>query len=411
MLVLILFLLMVSIGVCTLGPPRLAASFLREAPVAVSEAQVAWARRLRRRSAVADAAPRQGAIPVGRPRPSVSVVIPALNEEHSIDWVVDQMPPWVSEVILVDGLSLDRTERIVTDRREGVVIVHQRSPGKGAALRAGFTAATGEVIVMIDADGSTDPREMDRYVAALSGGADFVKGSRNLPGGGSVDFTRLRHLGNLGFVHAANLLFGVRFTDLCYGYCAFWRRDLERLALTADGFEIEMQLIVSAIKAGLRIEEVPSMELARRAGDSNLNAWRDGRRVLATLLTERVRRLDPTRADRARIALTAVELAAHDTPQWRPAGADRRRYGAPDRRTGAPEGDAPPAGPDRRSGADRRRGGDRRADRGGASTYDGPERRRAPERTVRVLFAQPAANLAEPGAPPVQDGDRVSGTA
>jgi glycosyltransferase involved in cell wall biosynthesis len=193
--------------------------------------------------------------------PSVSVVVPALNEEESVDWVIDNIPSWVSEVVLVDGLSVDGTELVVTDRRDDVVIVHQRSRGKGAALRAGFAAATGEIVVMIDADGSTDPREMGRFVDALVGGADFVKGSRNLTGGGSVDFTVLRHLGNLGFVYAANILFGVRFTDLCYGYCAFWRKDLERLALTADGFEIEMELILSAVKAGLSISEVPSMEL------------------------------------------------------------------------------------------------------------------------------------------------------
>jgi glycosyltransferase involved in cell wall biosynthesis len=260
------------------------------------------------------------------------VVVPALNEEESVDWVMDNIPGWVSEVVLVDGLSVDGTELVVTDRLRDVVIVHQRSRGKGAALRAGFAAATGDIIVMIDADGSTDPREMGRYVAALTAGADFVKGSRNLRGGGSVDFTLLRHLGNLGFVWAANLLFRVRFTDLCYGYCAFWRRDLDRLALTADGFEIEMELILSAVKAGLTVAEVPSMELERRAGTSNLNAWRDGRRVLKTLLYERVRRLDADRVRYAGVRLASVQLPAHDTGHWVPAGTDRRRPLAGDRR-------------------------------------------------------------------------------
>jgi glycosyltransferase involved in cell wall biosynthesis len=299
-------------------------------------------------------------------RPSVSVVVPALNEEESVGWVVDHIPDWVSEVILVDGLSVDGTELVVTDRRKDVVIVHQRSRGKGAALRAGFAAASGDIIVMIDADGSTDPREMGAFVDALVAGADFVKGSRNLDGGGSVDFTALRHLGNLGFVHAANLLFGVKFTDLCYGYCAFWRRDLERLALTADGFEIEMELVLSAIKAGLNVVEVPSMELERRAGASNLNAASDGLRVLKTLASERLHELDPARAESARIALQAVELAAPDTEQWRPAGSDRRRH----------------------------RAGDRRGNGQARDRYEGPERRQAPERTRRVLDARDPSEVA-----------------
>ncbi len=298
------------------------------------------------------------------PTPSVSVVVPALNEEESIDWVIENIPDWVSEVVLVDGLSVDGTELVVTDRRSDVVIVHQRARGKGAALRAGFAAASGDVIVMIDADGSTDPREMGRFVDALVAGADFVKGSRNLKGGGSVDFTLLRHLGNYAFVHAANLLFGSQFTDLCYGYCAFWRKDLDRLALTADGFEIEMELILSAVKAGLSVVEVPSMELERRAGASNLNAWKDGKRVLKTLAKERVRTLDPARAEQARIALAEVELAAHGTEQWVPAGVDRRRYLASDRRI-TQERRAGYQGPDRRDA----------------------DRRRTPERTVRVLYA------------------------
>ncbi len=296
--------------------------------------------------------------------PSVSVVVPALNEEESIDWVIDNIPAWVSEVILVDGLSVDGTELVVTDRRHDVVIVHQRSRGKGAALRAGFAAASGDIIVMIDADGSTDPREMGAFVDALGAGADFVKGSRSLPGGGSVDFTLLRALGNWAFVRAANLLFGSDFTDLCYGYCAFWRRDLDRLALTADGFEIEMELILSAVKAGLSVVEVPSMELERRAGASNLNAWTDGKRVLKTLAKERVRTLDPARAEQARIALAEVELAAHGTEQWVPAGVDRRRYQTSDRRL-TQERRAGYQGPDRRDG----------------------DRRSTPERTVRVLYA------------------------
>jgi hypothetical protein len=341
-----------------------------------------WSARLKFASA-SEASRSDGAAESGAPEsslqdllganvPSVSVVVPALNEEASVDWVIDNIPAWVSEIVLVDGLSVDGTELVVTDRRHDVVIVHQRTRGKGAALRAGFAAATGDIIVMIDADGSTDPREMGRFVNALVAGADFVKGSRNLTTGGSIDFTLLRHLGNLAFVYAANLLFGTRFTDLCYGYCAFWTKDLDRLGLTADGFEIEMELICSAIKSRMDIVEVPSIELERRAGDSNLNAWKDGKRVLKTLLVQRLRRRDQAHVARSRILLTPIQMAAHGTEQWVPGGADRRRHLSGERRTTS---DLVAA----EQGFER-----------------GPERRQIPESSVPVFFAHSATDIVAP---------------
>lgn len=279
-------------------------------------------------------------------REEVSVVIPALNEADSIGWVLARIPNWVSEVVLVDGLSTDRTEQVARGLRPDLVVVHQRRPGKGAALRAGFAAARGEHIVMIDADGSMDPSEMPRFVDALGEGADFVKGSRYLPGGGSADLTRLRSAGNAALTRLTNVLYGSRFTDLCYGYCAFRRRHLDVLALTATGFEIETQLILNAVGANLSIREVPSFELPRRAGVSNLNAYRDGRRVLKTLLGQR--RMRP--AD-ARQNGSLIDLVPHELP---PAHTQRRR-------------NAP--------GHERRRAERRRLDRAG-SGYTGPERRR-----------------------------------
>ncbi len=245
--------------------------------------------------------------------PTVSVIVPALNEAESIGWVLEHIPAWVSEVILVDGLSTDGTEEFVRSVFPDIVVVHQLARGKGAALRAGFAAARGEIVVMIDADGSTDPREMERFVTALDDGADFVKGSRHMPGGGSEDFTRLRAAGNRAFVALANRLYGARYTDLCYGYCAFWRRHLDALALTADGFEIETQLVLNAAKAGLDIHEVPSVELRRIAGKSNLNVFRDGKRVLRTMLEERPRRGTARDAVGAEISFVEIETAAGAT--------------------------------------------------------------------------------------------------
>jgi hypothetical protein len=116
---------------------------------------------------------------------------------------------------------------------------------------------------------------------------DLVKGSRFMAGGASTDITTLRRLGNRGLLALTNIIYGTRFTDLCYGFCAFRRSALSALALSASGFEIETELIVHATMAGLRISEVPSVESPRRYGQSNLRTFRDGRRVLWTLLRER----------------------------------------------------------------------------------------------------------------------------
>lgn len=223
------------------------------------------------------------------PRPqTVSVVVPALNEQQNIGWVLQRIPPMVDEVVLVDGYSEDRTVEIACAARHDIVVVRQNARGKGEALRAGFHATNCDIIVMIDADGSMDPAELHRFVTPLMNGYDLVKGSRFLSGGGSTDLTWLRRLGNNALVRLANALFLVHFTDLCYGYCSFRRECLPALALSAHGFEIETELVLHAVKANLRIAEVPSYELPRRSGMSSLHTFRDGQRVLRTMVRERV---------------------------------------------------------------------------------------------------------------------------
>lgn len=224
------------------------------------------------------------------PQASVSVVIPTKNEAKNIVWVLQRIPNLVDEVIIVDGLSTDGTVDIARHVFPDVTIVEERRSGKGAAVRAGFAAATSDYIVMLDADGSMDPRDIGRYLAFLTSGFDFVKGSRFMCGGGTADMTRLRRAGHTGLLRLANALYARGFTDLCYGYLAFRRSALPAMALSADGFEIEMQLIARAVRAGLRMAEIPSFEAARMHGVSNLHTFRDGWRVLRTLTRERFER-------------------------------------------------------------------------------------------------------------------------
>lgn len=216
----------------------------------------------------------------------VSLVIPTRNEAANIGWVLEEVPACVDEIVLVDGKSTDATVVTARSYRPDIRVVMQERVGKGDALRTGFFASSGDIIVMIDADGSMSPKEIPHFLHFLLNGYDFVKGSRFMGGGDSLDITRMRRFGNRSLLRLVNTLYHAHLTDLCYGFCAFHRRYLQFLDLTTPGFEIETQMTICAIRAGLRIAEVPSLEMPRRHGQSNLRTFRDGTRVLRTVLRE-----------------------------------------------------------------------------------------------------------------------------
>lgn len=236
-------------------------------------------------------------------RPTVSVVIPAKNEAHNLWQVLPELARDDYEVILVDGNSSDDTVSVAKRLRPNILVIGQTRRGKGNALACGFAVARGDFIVMLDADGSADPSEIPRFVDALEKGADFAKGSRFLPGGGSNDISRFRRSGNFFLNRIVNLVYGTKYTDLCYGYNAFRRHclsviDLDwrnadgadrNVMLWGDGFEVETLINVRIAKAGLQVREVASFERRRGYGVSNLNAVSDGLRVLRTIQAERSR--------------------------------------------------------------------------------------------------------------------------
>jgi hypothetical protein len=229
-----------------------------------------------------------------RPFATVSAVIPTLNEAANLPHVFARLPlDELFEVIIVDGHSTDDTVDVARELLPSVRVVLQEGSGKGDALACGFAAARGDIIVMLDADGSTDPAEIPAYLDRLFDGADFAKGSRFAPGGGSADITPIRKLGNRLLNGSVNLLFGTEYTDLCYGYNAFWSEVLPVIDITCSGFEVETFINVRIAKAGLAVAEVPSIEHERIHGASKLHAVRDGLRVLWTIISERLRRHTP----------------------------------------------------------------------------------------------------------------------
>ena len=287
------------------------------------------------------------------PIPSISVVVPALNEARNIPYIFARMPEDIQEIVLVDGFSVDGTVEVARQLRPDVCIVAQTRRGKGNALACGFAAATGDIIAMVDADGSVDPGEIPRFVKVLLDGADLAKGTRFVKGGGSSDITRLRSSGNSLLTAFFNVCYDRSYSDLCYGFIVFWRRHVPLLGLDAtsppppggngrlwgDGFEVETLIHVRAARAGLVVAEVPSYEYPRIHGHSSLNAFSDGLRVLRAIVTERHRtlrppaiettlppmRLRPGRAAQAVHASTATSALATGPKQRVAEGTDDRR--------------------------------------------------------------------------------------
>jgi Glycosyl transferase family 2 len=221
---------------------------------------------------------------------TVSVVIPALNEADNLPHVLPGVARWADEIVLVDGRSHDGTIEMARRLCPAIRIVEEHQAGKGAALKSGLEAATGDVIVMMDADGSTDPAEIPRFVGALLGGADFAKGSRFVHGAGTSDMPHYRRVGNYLHTLLVRIFFGGRYSDLNYGYNAIWADAVPRLDLDGGGFEVEAVMNIRALRAGLRIVEVASFEEQRVHGVSHLRTFPDGWRVLKAILRERFAR-------------------------------------------------------------------------------------------------------------------------
>ncbi|MCW4005714.1 MAG: glycosyltransferase family 2 protein [Candidatus Bathyarchaeota archaeon] len=221
---------------------------------------------------------------------TVGVVIPTLNEEKNIGEVLSELKSLgYGNVLVIDGKSHDDTSKVAS--KNGAKVVLQIGKGKGSAVRQVLSNGYLDVdaLVLMDADGSMDPKEIPVFIEALASGADVAKGSRFLKDAYTHDMSALRRFGNTLMTSVVNMFWPqANYTDLCYGYAAFNKRAVETLApvLESDNFEIETELFIKSLTSGLVVKEVPSVEYERKNGTSNLRTFRDGFKIFKTIFQE-----------------------------------------------------------------------------------------------------------------------------
>jgi glycosyltransferase involved in cell wall biosynthesis len=227
----------------------------------------------------------------------ISIIIPAQNEEATLGRVLDdvyqtirQLAGYEAEVICVDDHSTDATAAIA--RSYGIKVVENTGrPGKGMALRIGFANASGEILVMMDADYSHRAEELPVMLDALRDGVGLVIGSRVV--GGSEEYTHVRALGNVFLSATLGLCTGRYLSDALNGFKVFRRDVFTDFHYTSKAFEIEIEIIANTLRKGYRIVEISSHERSRAGGEMKSRVVRHGTRFLMRILWEGLRGVRP----------------------------------------------------------------------------------------------------------------------
>jgi glycosyltransferase involved in cell wall biosynthesis len=214
----------------------------------------------------------------------LTVVIPCYNEENGVREVIGRMPRSVDEVVVVDNNCTDRTAEVA--RSLGARVVAEKTPGYGAAYKAGLRAASGDVVITLDGDGTYPPEEIPRLVdELLDRGWDFLSASRfPLTDGRAMHLSN--RLGNWVLTVAAAVLFFKPIRDSQSGMWVFRRPMLERLRLTSDGMPFSEEIKLEALLRGLRFGE-GHIPYGARIGEVKLQKWRDGWENLTFLVKKR----------------------------------------------------------------------------------------------------------------------------
>ncbi len=220
---------------------------------------------------------------------SVTVLICTLNEEDNLPSKLQKIPVWVDEVLIVDGHSTDKTVEVAKEICPEIKVVYQPGKGKGNALKIGIENATGDIIVTLDADNATDPAEMPKFIDKLLLGYDYIKGTRFVSGRAyNKPFHRV--LGNWIITMTFDVLFFRLYTDMCSGYNAYWRKNVQEIQIfSTDGYENEPLINARIAKSRLNVIEVGHSDHGRSKGDVKESSWRQGVKAIKSITRERFR--------------------------------------------------------------------------------------------------------------------------
>jgi glycosyltransferase involved in cell wall biosynthesis len=219
----------------------------------------------------------------------VSVIIPAYNEEETIEEILLRTNKTMEnlgfpyEIIVVDDGSTDKT-RLLAERQKATILNYGTNKGKGYALRTGIQKATGNIIITMDADGSHQPEEIPQLVKPLLSGVDIVAGSRFLGNRENGSIKKLNILGNNIFNLLILLLTKKQITDSQTGFRALKKKVFQEIEITSEGYQIETELTVKTLRNGYTIQEEPITCEKRRNGLSHLNPLSDGFKIFKTIL-------------------------------------------------------------------------------------------------------------------------------
>jgi glycosyltransferase involved in cell wall biosynthesis len=217
----------------------------------------------------------------------VTLIIPTMNEGESIEKVLKEIPrKLINEIIVVDGNSTDNTKKkaIPLLRKNKDKFVTQKKKGFGNALMQAFDESRGDVLIIMNGDGSHNPTDIKKLLDKIKKGSEYVIASRYAKGAGSDDDTIIRYIGNRILTKLTNIIHGTNVSDSLHFFTAITKKGIKKLHLTSPGFEFCIEILIKAHKAGLKFAEVPVIERARYAGESKVNAFSAGWKILKTII-------------------------------------------------------------------------------------------------------------------------------
>ena len=217
---------------------------------------------------------------------NISIIIPAKNEEQSLPLMLQELPiDIIKEIIIVDGHSNDQTIDVVEKLQiQEVQIIQQTGKGYGDAINEGIKKVTGEYVVVMDADGSQNPKPLTELMTKIEKEAlDVCFCSRYLPGAGSDDDTLIRYIGNKIFSFLLKYVHGVKLSDALFTYCMVRKNVFERLKMISSDFSWCVEFPIRVHNTGFKYAEIPLFERRRFAGKSKVNAFVDGFLIAMTI--------------------------------------------------------------------------------------------------------------------------------